>query len=122
MLLPNLDEGLALGRTDDAQTAVETLRGLFPVVALTHGQGGAIVAQGGGDVFEVLSLVRPEDVVDTTGAGDAFTAGFLAGWLADRETDAALPRAAARGMEAAARAVRSVGARPHHELRGQTNH
>ncbi|BDI22086.1 carbohydrate kinase family protein [Herbiconiux sp. L3-i23] len=112
LLLPNLDEGLLLGRTDDAQTAVETLRGLFPVVALTHGRGGAIVAQGGGEVFEVLSLVGPDEVVDTTGAGDAFTAGFLAGWLPDRGTDAALPRAATRGMEAAARAIRSIGARP----------
>lgn len=112
VLLPNLDEGLALARTHDAQTAVETLRGLFPVVALTHGPGGAIVAQGGGDVFEVLSLVPPDEVVDTTGAGDAFTAGFLAGWLSGGGSDSALPSAAARGMQAAARAIRAVGARP----------
>ena len=112
VLLPNLDEGLALGRADDALGAVETLLGLFPVVALTHGPGGAIVGQSGGDVLDVLSLVPPDEVVDTTGAGDAFTAGFLAGWLSGKGTDQALAVAAERGMAAAARAVRELGARP----------
>ncbi|MFD1712906.1 carbohydrate kinase family protein [Amnibacterium flavum] len=112
VLLPNLDEGLALGRADDALGAVETLLGLFPVVALTHGPSGAIVGQSGGDVLDVLSLVPPDEVVDTTGAGDAFTAGFLTGWLTGKGTDEALAVAADRGMTAAARAVRSMGARP----------
>jgi len=112
VLLPNLDEGRALGRSEDALTAVQTLLGIFPVVAMTHGPEGAIAARAGGDVLDVLSLASSDDVVDTTGAGDAFTAGFLAGWLTSPDTDSALATAAERGMAAAARAVRSLGARP----------
>jgi sugar/nucleoside kinase (ribokinase family) len=111
VLLPNLDEGLALAGADDAVAALETLLGLFPVIALTHGPRGALVGRGG-EVLDVLSLVPPEEVVDTTGAGDAFTAGFLAGWLAAPHGPGTLARAAERGIAAAAQAVRSMGARP----------
>jgi sugar/nucleoside kinase (ribokinase family) len=48
------------------------------------------------------------DVVDTTGAGDAFAAGFLASWLLHPEPESAL----AAGNRLAARAVSVVGARP----------
>ncbi|MET0590444.1 MAG: PfkB family carbohydrate kinase [Naasia sp.] len=51
-------------------------------------------------------------MVDTTGAGDAFTAGFLAGWLDAPHAPETIRRAALRGVAASARAVRQVGARP----------
>jgi len=47
-------------------------------------------------------------VVDTTGAGDAFAAGFLASWLMHPEPETAL----AAGNRLAARAVAQVGGRP----------
>jgi len=47
-------------------------------------------------------------VVDTTGAGDAFAAGFLASWLLHPEPETAL----AAGNRLAARVVAAVGARP----------
>jgi ribokinase len=48
---------------------------------------------------------RPVDVVDTTGAGDAFAAGLLAVWLADPSADpaAALDAGLARAAEVVAR-------------------
>ena len=48
----------------------------------------------------------PSDVVDTTGAGDAFAAGFLSAWREGPE------RALARGVELAALAVARTGGRP----------
>ena len=48
------------------------------------------------------------EVVDTTGAGDAFAAGLLSAWRSGGDPDAAL----AAGCRLAARAVSKPGARP----------
>jgi cytidine deaminase len=77
----------------------------YPVVVLKLGAEGAIAAAG-----SAVVVCSPSDgvVVDPTGAGDAFCAGFLASWL-DR---AGLPEACAAGTRAAAAAVARVGGRP----------
>jgi sugar/nucleoside kinase (ribokinase family) len=72
-----------------------------PHVVTTLGAAGAVF---GDHRVEAL----PADVVDTTGAGDSFCAGFLSVWTADGDADAAL----AAGAEAAARCVAARGARP----------
>ncbi|WP_327005663.1 PfkB family carbohydrate kinase [Dactylosporangium sp. NBC_01737] len=55
-----------------------------------------------------VPAVRVERVVDPTGAGDAFAAGFLAAWL----TDAAPADALGSGARLGALAVAKVGGRP----------
>jgi sugar/nucleoside kinase (ribokinase family) len=57
---------------------------------------------------DVVVPAVPVEVVDTTGAGDAFAAGFLGAWLAG----AAKHDSLSAGCAAAARAVEQVGARP----------
>ena len=102
-LLPN-DEQLVgfTGRTDLAEAAQVLLGRGVGTVAVTCGGDGALVASAAGvervPAFEV-------DVVDTTGCGDAFSAGFLLG-VAGGRTPA---QAAVLGNAAAAQVVGGVG-------------
>ena len=151
ILFPNLDEAVALAgagawgaspaeplaeptaapATVEGQSAVvDALVEHFPLVALTLGRQGALVATSTG--LRITIPCELVDAVDPTGAGDAFNAGFLAGYLArptvaeiadakvaagDEATAgvvaiARLERAGALGVSTAAHAVQNVGARP----------
>jgi sugar/nucleoside kinase (ribokinase family) len=70
------------------------------------GADGALVAVAGTRPARVAA--RPAVVRDTTGAGDAFCAGFLASWL----TGSGTTDAARAGAVAAAAAVSGLGGRP----------
>ena len=105
LLFPNLDEGRVLTGLDEPRAIAEKLARKFPVVALTMGPSGIVVAtKGSTEVMEVV----PARTVDPTGAGDAFCAGFLSEWIASRDARAA----AQAGSRLAARAVSVVGGRP----------
>ncbi|MEV6579409.1 PfkB family carbohydrate kinase [Streptomyces sp. NPDC051582] len=109
VLLPNEDEARLLAglpeRAGPARAAAELSRRV-PLVVVTRGAAGALVAQGGRVTAEVSA--EPAEAVDSTGAGDAFTGGFLAARLAGAD-----PADAARaGCRAAARAVTRLGGRP----------
>lgn len=106
VLLPNLDEGRVLTGLDDPSEVADALSRRFPLVALTMGNSGVIVAEQGKAPVRV-EAVRTQRV-DPTGAGDAFAAGFLAEWV--RSGDAVA--AASAGVVVAAEAVTAVGARP----------
>lgn len=100
VLFASLAEGAALaGTPDPAEIAA---RVDAPTLVLTLGADGVIV-----DDVRIPAVTAPE-VVDPTGAGDAFCAGFLARWSKDRDAAAA----ARAGTEVAARAVGVVGGRP----------
>ena len=79
----------------------------FPEVVVKLGAQGALWA-GRERRTVVRAAARPVEVVDSTGAGDAFAAGWLPVWLAAGDPAAAL----AAGCALAARAVTQVGARP----------
>ncbi len=106
ILLPNLDEGRALTGLIDPREIVVELGRRFPVVALTLGPDGALIVQSGAD--PVLVPATPSALVDPTGAGDAFAAGFMVSFLRDRDA----VRAAREGADAAAVAVAAIGGRP----------
>lgn len=102
----NRDEGHALTGLDDPIEMAAVLTDRYPLVSLTLGEKGALVAARGAPLrFEPpLSAT----VVDTTGAGDAFCGAFLAAWLHGRSPDESLRE----GLEASASVVSTAGARP----------
>jgi ribokinase len=106
VLLPNADEALLLTGCADLTDAARALAARHPVVAVSLGAEGALWASGG---VLVHRPAHPTEVVDTTGAGDAFAAGLLAAWLAD--PDVAPAEALDAGLALAADVVRRPGAR-----------
>ena len=109
--LPNLDEGRVLSGQTDPRDVLESLRVHYPVVALKLGSGGVLVGEG-----NEVELIGPTSstVVDPTGAGDAFCAGFLSSWLGGNSAI----EAARHGSTLAARAVSKHGGRPPSEGAG----
>jgi len=105
LLTPNGLEAAALtGETDAAAAARALARRTSAPVVVTVGADGALLADGDG----IVEIRAPEvDVVDTTGAGDAFN-GVLAAGLA---AGARIEDAARRAVEAASASVRRAGAR-----------
>jgi sugar/nucleoside kinase (ribokinase family) len=106
VLLPNLDEGRFLTGLEEPSAVLASLLRRYPQVALKLGAGGAMAGSAGGETLWLPALQAV--VVDTTGAGDAFCAGFLAGWV----TGAPLAERLAGAIALAGRAVAQLGARP----------
>ncbi|WP_406057448.1 sugar kinase [Streptomyces sp. NBC_01077] len=106
ILLPNVDEARTLTGRDAPEVAAVELSRRFPLVVVTLGAAGALVAEDGAVTARVSAPpVRP---VDSTGAGDAFTGAFLAARLAGADP----AKAAEAGCRAGAEAVTVVGGRP----------
>jgi ribokinase len=107
VLLPNADEARVLTGEEDPEAAARALVALAGAreVVVTLGAEGAVWSDGDA----VLRAAAPPvaAVVDTTGAGDAFAAG----WLGARLAGAAPPEALAAACALGARAVARAGAR-----------
>jgi sugar/nucleoside kinase (ribokinase family) len=110
ILFANEDEIVALYGAEGVEEAVGALRGRCPIAAVTRSEKGSIVVTDGA-VHEVPAA-RVERVVDTTGAGDLYAAGFLHGLTAGLP----LPECARIGGIAAAEIIAHVGARPEADL------
>jgi sugar/nucleoside kinase (ribokinase family) len=106
LCFPNLEEGALLGGADDPDRIAQELLRYYPGVVLKLGAGGALYAGTDGERVRLPAVAAR--VVDTTGAGDALCAGFLANRLAGTPS----ARALRRGIELAARVVEQVGSRP----------
>jgi adenosine kinase len=96
----------SLYETADFDTAVQALRGEAKLAVVTRSEKGCAVVSAEGVVAVPAATV--EKVVDLTGAGDLFAAGFLVGLARGKDH-----RSAARlGALAAAEVIQHIGARP----------
>jgi ribokinase len=93
-------------------TRLDGLLELAPMAIVKRGSKGAtVLARSGEERVRLEVATTPVAAADTTGAGDAFDAGFLVGWFSARRAGSRLPaalrRAAVAGHRAAARQISS---------------
>ncbi|WP_114943072.1 carbohydrate kinase family protein [Microvirga calopogonii] len=105
VFLPNVEEGEALTGETSTDAILSVLQKHFPLVVLKRGEHGAVARQGS---TRVSAEALPVTVIDTTGAGDAFNAGFLHSWLGTAEVEGSLEA----GIKAGALSVQSPGGAP----------
>jgi sugar/nucleoside kinase (ribokinase family) len=106
VLLLNEEESIYLTGSVDIERALDYLLDFSQVVVIKRGSAGAIAKVRGFDSISVPAIAK--SIVDTTGAGDSFAAGFIASFLQNHDLTAALQA----GSELAAGCVAIVGARP----------
>ncbi len=111
ILFANEDELKSLYETDDFDEAVAAQRGGAQIAAITRSAEGAVILFG--DETITVPAEPVAKVVDTTGAGDLFAAGFLAGLEQRRD----LTDCARLGAVAAAEIISHYGARPEADLK-----
>lgn len=106
IVFPNADEARLLTGQTEPDQQVAALLNHYPRVVLKRGREGAIYAARDAQAFALPA--ESVDMIDTTGAGDAFLAGFLAAELRGDDPHACL----AAAISAGARAVTKLGAQP----------
>ena len=99
------DEIHALLGTDSMEAAVAKLATYDVLFAVTRSEKGSVIVHG--DVTVEQEAAKVEEIVDTTGAGDAYAAGFLYGWVNDRP----LSECAQYGTYCATKVIQQLGAR-----------
>jgi sugar/nucleoside kinase (ribokinase family) len=111
LIFANERELTSLYQTSDFDGAVSALRNDVKLAAVTRSEKGCIVVSR--EENEVVAAAPIDRLVDATGAGDLFAAGFLVGLA--RDTD--MRTAAQLGALAAAEVIQHLGARPETSLR-----
>jgi sugar/nucleoside kinase (ribokinase family) len=106
ILFANEEEAKSLFEVEEFDAALQQFRAWNGITAITRGAKGCVVV-GGGDVH-VVDAIPPRAVLDTTGAGDQFAAGFLFGLSSGRS----LGDCGKLGALAAAEVISHFGARP----------
>jgi sugar/nucleoside kinase (ribokinase family) len=99
------DEIHALLGTSSIEAAVAKLAAYDVLFAVTRSEKGSVIVHG--DVTVEQEAAKVEEIVDTTGAGDAYAAGFLYGWVNDRP----LSECAQYGTYCATKVIQQLGAR-----------
>ena len=111
LLFANLVEAETLTGAKGAEAAADALAGKAEVVVITQSEKGALVLSG--SERHRVPAVPPRQLVDSTGAGDLFAAGFLVGYTRGK----ALADCGRLGALAATECIEHFGARPERDLK-----
>ncbi|MFQ5763595.1 MAG: adenosine kinase [Rhodospirillales bacterium] len=111
LLFANEQEIMSLYRTENFDESLQAVRAHCEIAALTRSAKGSVIVSG--DEVHVIDAEPVADLVDTTGAGDAYAAGFLFGLTSGRD----LAACARIGGIAAAEVISHLGARPDGSLK-----
>ncbi|MDX1483870.1 MAG: adenosine kinase [Alphaproteobacteria bacterium] len=110
ILFANEAEITSLYQVDDFDEALQHVRGHCQVAALTRSEKGSVIISG--DEVHVIDAEPVPEVVDSTGAGDLYAAGFLYGLTRGR----GLHECGRLGAVCAAEIIGHYGARPEADL------
>jgi sugar/nucleoside kinase (ribokinase family) len=108
LLVVNEAEAAVLTGREEPEQAARVLTAWYPQVVMKLGAEGALFCSNGPMDPVRAPAIPAERIVDGTGAGDAFCAGFLPPWLDKKPPGEAL----AGGCRLAAQALAMLGARP----------
>ncbi len=111
ILFANEAEIMSLYEARTFDEALQAVRGKCAVAALTRSEKGCVIVAG--DEVHVIEAVKPAALIDTTGAGDLFAAGFLFGLTHGRDVAAS----ARIGALAASEVIAHLGPRPQSDLK-----
>ncbi len=111
ILFSNENEIQSLAQIDNFDEAVAAFSGRVPVLVSTRSEKGAIAVVDG--VRYEVAAAHVSQIIDTTGAGDLFAAGFLAGHVEELDVHHCLEL----GAVAAAEVISHWGARPEQDLK-----
>jgi sugar/nucleoside kinase (ribokinase family) len=110
ILFANEHEILALYQTNQLETALEAAERACRLVAVTRSEAGSVICAGGERIK--IAPAPVSKVIDTTGAGDLYAAGFLFGYARGKT----LAECGALASLAAAEVISHMGPRPETSL------
>lgn len=111
ILFANESEILSLFQVSDFEAALQQVRKHCEIAALTRSEKGSVVVNR--DEVHVVDAVKGVNVVDTTGAGDAYAAGFLYGYTHGYD----LATCGRLGGAMAAHVISHYGGRPQGDMK-----
>lgn len=105
IVIADEDEINALLQTNTFEETLVALKDYDNLFVMTRSEKGSVIVKG--DSHYVHAATPVEQVIDTTGAGDAYCAGFLYGWASDWSLD----ECARLGTHCATHVIQHIGAR-----------
>lgn len=110
ILFANESEIMSLYQVDTFEEAFTAVKQHCHLTALTRSEKGSMIVDG--DTVVEIPALKPDALVDTTGAGDLYAAGFLAGFTAGKSVESC----GRLGSLAAGEVISHYGARPQANL------
>ena len=105
MIFADDEEVMALYEVQDFEGVLSAINGTNSLFAMTRSEKGSVIVQGDIKILQEATPIK--QLIDTTGAGDAYAAAFLFGWASGKE----LEECARLGTHVATSVIQQMGAR-----------